>query len=160
MTAEKIFRKAQQWLTSLLDGTAHSRGCIPRSMASLPMSEEGWEDIKALLPSPRRIQTYQTCNCDQRKDLCSCQSYVAICPPSWAVPCCHLSPRQPGHSGPSVSAWPIPWDQLSYPSSGWCSHTPFLEVHKFIPAMDKYLLKGAESTSSSLEKSICSVWIS
>lgn len=124
------------------------------------MSEEGWEDVKALLPSPRRIQTHQARNWDQSKDLCSCQSHVAICPPSRAVPCCHLSPRQPGRSGPSASARPDPRGQLSRPSPGWCSHTPFLEVHKFLPAMDKYLLKGAESMNSSLEKSIRSVCIS
>lgn len=139
------------------DCTTRSRGCILRSMVSLPVSEEGQEDVKALLPSPRRIQTHQAHNWDQRKDSCSCQSHVAICPPSQAVLCCHLSPRQPGRSGPSASAWPIPRGQLSHPSPGWCSHTPFLEVRKFLPAMDKYLLKGEESMSSSLEKSVCSV---
>lgn len=139
------------------DRGAHSQGRILWSVASL--SEEGQEDAKALLPSPRQIQTHRACNWAQRKDSCSCQSHVAICPPSRAVPCCHLSPRQPGRSRPSAPARPVPWDQLSRPSPGWCSHTPFLEVHKFLPATDKYLLKGAESMSSSVGKSICSVRI-
>lgn len=110
------------------DHTAHSHGRILQSIGSQPVSEEELKDVKALLLSPKQIQTHQACNWAQRKDLCSCQSHVAICPPFRAVPCCHLSPRQPGRSGPSVSAWPIPWGQLSRPFPGWCSHTPCLEV--------------------------------
>lgn len=110
------------------DHTARSHDHVLQFIGSLPMSEEESKDAKDLLPSPKQIQTHQACNWAQRTDLCSCQSHVAICPPFQAVPCCHLSPRQPGRSGPSVSAWPVPWGQLSRPFPGWFSHTPCLEV--------------------------------
>lgn len=110
------------------DHTAHSHGHILQFIGSQPLSEEESKDVKDLLPSPKQIQTHQACNWAQCKDLCSCQSHVAICPPFRAVPCCHLSPRQPGRPGPSVSAWPIPWGQLSRPFPACFSHTPCLEV--------------------------------
>lgn len=132
ITEEKTFRKKDSATRSgwhpCPEHTAHSHGRILQSSGSQPMSKEESKDVKAVLLSPKQIQTHQACNWAQRKDLCSCQSHVAICPPFRAVPCCHLSPRQPGRSGPSVSAWPIPWGQLSRPFPGWCSHTPSLEV--------------------------------